>query len=164
LKVVVVVVVNRITLYCRKSHTLIIPSSPPDAIKCCSLPFQLTTLTSLSCELSIAILHAELGSHRASQIRSDLSTEHEQNTCIIQSFKPMNTVNSYRKYGHNGRHTAGSTHILPGNPSINVLQSNNITLSVVTVNFIHSFTFNSRHEAHAVEYNGKIHITIKIKS
>ena len=80
-------------MYCRKSHTLITPSSPPDAIKCCSLQFQLITLTSLSCALSSVILHAEFGAHRTSQIRRDLSTEHEQNTCNSEFVNDLNYHN-----------------------------------------------------------------------
>jgi len=39
-----------------------------------------------------------------------------------------------------------------------------VVLPSVSHSFIHSFTFNSRLKAHAVEYNGKNTLTVKIKS
>merc|ERR1712036_185824 len=64
---------------CRKSQTLITPSSPPETIKG-SFLFHEMTLTSASCAFATVNIFAFDPTRFASQIRMDLSTEHEAKT------------------------------------------------------------------------------------
>lgn len=70
-----------LTLNCRRSHTLRIPSSPPDR-RNGSVLFQLMTLT--SDEWASSAESIELGGARISQMRIDWSTEQDAKTCDKQ--------------------------------------------------------------------------------